>query len=153
VKPFQRILVPVDFSEPSSRTLQVAADLSRRYEAAVTLVHVYESPVIRVPEVSMFISQAQVDELLAKLRTTLATAQREAEAAGALQVSTQLLEGSAASEIRDFAQQGAFDLIVMGTHGRTGVDHLLMGSVAERVVRTAPCPVLTIRMPSPAKAG
>jgi nucleotide-binding universal stress UspA family protein len=57
------------------------------------------------------------------------------------------LQGWAAGEITQFAKEGGFDLIVMGTHGRSGLKHLLLGSVAERVVRTAPCPVLTVRKP------
>jgi nucleotide-binding universal stress UspA family protein len=64
-------------------------------------------------------------------------------------VETRLLQGYAPTEICNFADENAFDLIVMGTHGRRGVKHLLLGSVAERVVRTASCPVLTVRAPKP----
>jgi nucleotide-binding universal stress UspA family protein len=77
----------------------------------------------------------------------LAEQRRRAEFAGAPRVDTELLHGFAVSEIQHFAQQCNFDLIVMGTHGRRGLSHAFLGSVAERVLRLAPCPVLTVRSP------
>jgi glycine betaine transporter len=88
--------------------------------------------------------------MTAEFERLLRIAREQALQAGAANVETKLLQGFAAQEITKLARQGGFDLIVMGTHGRTGVSHLLIGSVAERVVRTAHCPVLTVR---PSKNG
>lgn len=148
MKPFQRILVPVDFSEHSAVAVQMAADLSRRYEASVTLVHVYEPLAYALPDGYLLFTEPQLNGLMEEFGKLLDAEKQRARAAGAVRVDAQLLQGFAAGEIRQLAEQGAFDLIVMGTHGRKGLSHALLGSVAERVVRTAPCPVLTVRAKS-----
>lgn len=145
MKPFQKILVATDFSPHSALALQLAADLSRRYDASVTLVHVYEPVVYAVPEGYQLFTEPQLEELFVALQKQLAEQKQAALAAGALRVETQLSKGFAASEICALAEQGRFDLIVLGTHGRKGLSHVVLGSVAERVLRTAPCPVLTVR--------
>jgi nucleotide-binding universal stress UspA family protein len=145
MKPFKRILVPVDFSPHSSEAIEAAADLARRYDGVLTLLNVWEGGVYYFPEGYVLYSPEQLRKVMTELGKHLEVSRREAEAAGAVHVETKQREGVAASEIVDFAREGDFDLIVMGTHGRTGVKHALMGSVAERVVRKAPCPVLTLR--------
>jgi nucleotide-binding universal stress UspA family protein len=95
-------------------------------------------------------SPPQLEEMRSVFEQRLAQATDAAETAGALRVESKLLTGPVANEITDFAEQGQFDLIVMGTHGRTGLRHLVLGSVAEKVVRTAPCAVLTVRVREPA---
>jgi nucleotide-binding universal stress UspA family protein len=80
------------------------------------------------------------------LARQLEEAKGEAQRAGATAVDTKLLQGAVAPEIVDYAKQGDYDLIVIGTHGHTGLKHALLGSVAERVVRLAPCPVLSLRV-------
>jgi nucleotide-binding universal stress UspA family protein len=147
VATFKKILVPVDFSEPSTRALDAAADLAKDYGAALTIVHVYEPLAIAVPEGYQLFTEDQLNRMFEELQRELAEQQRRAELAGAPRVDTELLHGFAVTEIQNFAQQCNFDLIVMGTHGRRGLSHAFLGSVAERVVRLAPCPVLTVRAP------
>jgi universal stress protein A len=144
MKQFQKILVPVDFSACSAEAVRFAADLSQRYTADVTLVNVFEPLVYMNPEGYPLYMPGQFEELQAQHKKALDKATREAEAAGALHVKAEQLEGSPTSEIIGFARAENFDLIVIGTHGRTGFKHALIGSVAERVVRNAPCPVLTV---------
>jgi universal stress protein A len=145
MKPFQKILVPVDFSEHSAEAVRVAADLARRFEAALTLVHVYDPLVYALPDGFTYMPQPAIDQLLQAFTDQLAQTKREALEAGATRVETQVLQGIVAGAIIERAERGAFDLIVMGTHGRTGMQHVLIGSTAERVVRLATCPVLTVK--------
>jgi universal stress protein A len=149
--PFTKILVPTDFSRHSAEAVAAAADLSRRYEASVTLAYVFEPVTYALPEGHVMQSPPQIEEMHAVFEERLVQAQAEATAAGALRVTAKLLTGPVAGEITDFAETESFDLIVMGTHGRTGLRHLVLGSVAEKVVRTAPCAVLTVRVREPAQ--
>jgi len=149
--PFHKILVPTDFSKYSTEAVQTAADLSRRYEASVTLAYVFEPVTYALPEGHVMQAPPQLDEMQAVFEQRLVQAVAEAKAAGALEVEGKLLTGPVAPELADYALRGGFDLIVMGTHGRTGLRHLVLGSVAEKVVRTAPCAVLTVRVREPAK--
>jgi nucleotide-binding universal stress UspA family protein len=147
MRPFKKILVPVDFSPHSDEAIRTVADLARRYEASVTLAHVYEVVAYALPEGYVLQTATQLADMLTEFSKLLAAAKAKAEAAGAPRVETIQLQGSPAWQIVDFATSKGFDLIVMGTHGRTGLKHALIGSVAERVVRLAPCPVLTVRAP------
>lgn len=149
MKPFRKILVPVDFSEHSERALRTAVMLARSYEAQLTIVHAHEPIALAVPQGYELIGEQQLQRLFDELQRSLAQQKQLAlaEAGSDLQVETQLLHGFAASEICYLAEQAGFDLIVMGTHGRRGLSHALLGSVAERVVRMAPCAVLTVRAP------
>jgi universal stress protein A len=147
--PFKKILVPTDFSRHSAEAVSAAADLSRRYEASVTLAYVFEPVTYALPEGHVMQSPPQVEEMRSVFEERLVQAEADARAAGALDVSAKLLTGPVAPEIADFAKVGGYDLIVMGTHGRTGLRHLMLGSVAEKVVRTAPCAVLTVRVREP----
>jgi universal stress protein A len=142
---FRKILVPLDLSEHSDLVLKTAVALSQTHEASLTLLYVYEPLALAVPEGYMVFSEAQLSQMFDALRRGLDKQKQAAEAAGALKVKALMLRGFADEEIRRFAEEGAFDLIVMGTHGRTGLSRVILGSVAERVVRTAPCPVLTVR--------
>ena len=145
MKPFQRILVPVDFSAYSGEAVRVAADLARRYDAALTLAHVYDPLVYALPDGYVLFTQPQLERLFEALEQQLAGAKAQALEAGAPRAETKLLQGFVAGQISEYAARGEFDLIVMGTHGRTGVKHLVLGSIAENVVRAAPCPVLTVK--------
>jgi universal stress protein A len=145
IRPFRKILVPVDFSELSALALQTAAALSREYEASLTLVYVYEPMAAAVPVGYLLFTEIQLNRMFDEFHRGLALQKQAAEAAGARRVETRLLHGFVASEIVAFVEEGAFDLIVMGTHGLRGLAHAWLGSVAERVVRLAPCPVLTVR--------
>ena len=144
---FRKILVATDFSPPADKAVLRAADLSRRYDAPLTLVYVYQ-PVTYggLPEGHVVYTPLQMGDLMAAFEQRLLAAKQVAEAAGAKSVQTKLLMGPTASEITDYAASQQFDLIVIGTHGRTGFRRFLLGSVAEKVVRTAPCPVLAVRL-------
>jgi nucleotide-binding universal stress UspA family protein len=145
--PFDRILVPTDFSPYSDEAIRYAADLSQRYGAPVTLCHVYHPVAYPLPEGFVLYSAEQLTGLLSEFRDLLAKAKVQAESVGALEVGTKLLQGVVFDEVVRFADDEGYDLIVMGTHGRTGLKHAFMGSVTEKVVRTARCPVLTVHAP------
>ena len=119
----------------------------------MTLVYVFEPVARALPNEHVLHSPLQMQELFNLFEQRLANAKSQALEAGAPRVQTRLLVGPAAPEIVELAAQGGFDLIVMGTRGRRGLSRLFMGSVAERVVRTAPCPVLTVHLPDPKQAG
>jgi nucleotide-binding universal stress UspA family protein len=147
---FEKILVPVDFSPTSAAAIRMAADLSRQSQAKLTLLHVFQPLAYVIPDGYLMQSAAEVNALNDSFENQLASAKKDAKSAGAIGVETKLLHGLPAMEIVRFAEAGKFDLIAMGTHGRTGLPHMLIGSVVERVLRHATCPVLTVRTP-PAK--
>jgi nucleotide-binding universal stress UspA family protein len=151
MKMFERILVPTDFSEYSANATRVALDLAQRYNSTITLVHVDDSLAFGFPEGYAAPADARKG-LQEETERQLAAARADALIARPAGVETRVLEGLPASVICELAGSG-FDLIVMGTHGRRGVARFLLGSVAEQVVRLAPCPVLTIRLPERAKAA
>jgi len=144
---FKNILVPVDFSAPSNAALRLASGLAARFQSSVTLLHVHELLPYGLPSDYEMYAPGLRQRVAAQIEEELVAARRRAEAAGAVNIETQAIEGYPAADIAKVAARGGFDLIVMGTHGRRGIQHALLGSVAERVVRTAPCPVLTVRAP------
>jgi len=145
---FTRILVPTDFSAQSDAALTTAKEVATRFGASLHLVHVLEDPYAvaaysadALGYVPPGIKEAWQREAEKHLDALLTPTERTR-----FKVTTAVLfSGSAAREIVEYAQSNHVDLIVMGTHGRGGFAHLLMGSVAERVVRTATCPVMTVR--------
>lgn len=139
-----RLLVPTDFSDCARHALDHAIEQARAFDAPVVIVHVYAPPMIYTPDGLMLLPLWNEPEHRASLQDTLATLAAEVRQRGVPEVSTQLLDGSAWQEITRTASASQCDLIVMGTHGRSGLKHMLLGSVAERVVRKAPCPVLTV---------
>jgi nucleotide-binding universal stress UspA family protein len=153
MKPFQKILVPVDFALHSAEAMRRAVDLAQHYSASLTLVYVYEPLDYVLPEGYALYTPDQVGRLMEDFRERLRASVRDVEAMGFSHIDSQVLTGPASVEIVDFAQDKGFDLIVMGTHGRKGLSHFLMGSVAERVLRTAHCPVLTVKAPEEAPAS
>jgi nucleotide-binding universal stress UspA family protein len=143
----QKILVPIDFSDQSWRVLQLAAELCRKHEAAVTLLHVWDHEPVAAPvDRALYERQALSSEALSHLTRKMEMARHDLLANGAMQVDTSFEHGRPEREIVRFASTGGFSLVVMGTHGRTGYSHVLLGSVAERVVRRARCPVLTVHL-------
>jgi universal stress protein A len=152
MKAFEKLLVPVDFSLHAEEAMRTAADLSSRYGASITLAYVYEPMQYVLPEGFLVYTPDQVNMLTAGFRERLARSEQHLVELGAASVQTELLQGPVAREIVDYATSGGFDLIVMGTHGRTGLKHMMMGSVAEKVLRLAPCPVLVVKLP-PGAAG
>ena len=139
----QQILCPVDFSEHSRHAVHHAVALAKWYRASVTLLHV-QSPVgvpAGPPEVlpTLVLTREQRQELLGSLRSMVAT-----EAGEAVLTEVDVAEGNPFREIVERARTMKSDLIVMGTHGASGFERLLLGSVTEKVLRKAPCPVLTV---------
>jgi len=141
--PIRTILHPTDFSEQSEYALRLACALARDHDARLILLHVAAPPVavyggdflIPAPEIPHDEEKEKLDQLGVPFP---------------LPVERRVVEGDAATEILRVAKETDADLIVMGTHGRTGLRRLLMGSVAELVVRRASCPVLTLKTPFPA---
>jgi nucleotide-binding universal stress UspA family protein len=101
-----------------------------------------------LPESAELFSPEQRTRLESEIQKALAALRLRAETAGADHVETALREGHPPAVIARFAEEGGFDLMVMGTHGRRGLSHAVLGSVVERVMRIAPCPVLTVRAPN-----
>ncbi len=136
----QTILHPTDFSERSGYAWQLACSLARDQGACLIVLHVMPVPLVQEKR----FYREEMTEELNRLRAPDAQ----------IRVQHRLEEGDAATEILRVAQETGCDLIVLGTHGRTGLGRLLMGSVAEQVVRSASCPVLTVRAPfSPSEAA
>lgn len=142
-----KILVPIDFSNYSKNALRYASNFAKRFDAKIYLVYVVE-PVIYPSDFSM----GQVTFPVADLEMNeKATAELEAlaksEIGAEIKVETIIKTGKPFVEINETAREEDIDLIIIATHGHTGMEHLLFGSTAEKVVRKAPCPVLSIREP------
>jgi len=141
--PIRTILHPTDFSVRSEPAFQLACALTRDYGARLVVLHVAVPPTVVYgegilppdPEILRREAQEQLDRLQAPQADVRAE--------------RRLVEGDPATEVLHVAQEIGANLIVMGTHGRTGLGRLLMGSVAEQVVRQAACPVLTVKTPYP----
>jgi universal stress protein A len=144
---FTRILVPSDFSAASDAALEYARIVAAKFGATVYLLHVIEAPFVTGPlgtEAYITDVPAVQQELFDDAKARLAH-RVTADDRTRFNVVTDTYGGTSARTIVDYANEHGIELIVMGTHGRSGMAHLLMGSVAERVIRTAPCPVLTVR--------
>jgi nucleotide-binding universal stress UspA family protein len=139
-----KILVPTDFSASGELASELAVELALATGASLTFLHVYDPMPYAFPPGTAFSSIVNADDALAGFRKLLEEYRRRAERAGAARVETLLLEGTAYMEIARIAEQQDYKLIVTGTDGRTGLDRMLLGSVAEKVVRKARCPVLTV---------
>jgi nucleotide-binding universal stress UspA family protein len=140
----RNILVATDFSEPSGVALAYGRDLARTYNARLHVMHVVEDVMLRYGgEVGVGLPDLQEDLVKAagrELESRLTDEDRkQLKARPVIDTGANI-----SAAICDYAKANAIDLIVTGTHGRGAVQHFLMGSVAERVVRTAPCPVLTV---------
>ena len=151
----QRILCPIDFSDSSRRALDHAVAMARWYKATITAMHVdtpieivgLPAPMVGVPAAWKFSDRA---ELLTSLQRFV-----EAESAPGISIETVVCEGPAVTGILEQAAATRADLIVMGTHGTSGFEHLVLGSVTEKVLRKARCPVLTVprALPDAVPAG
>ncbi len=142
--PFRSILCATDLSESSERALEMAAALARDGGGRLLVLHVAEPPpLVRRGELARVLQEPggyrrELEDWLRRFRP--------ADLEG--RIDYRIEEGTPAEEILHRAEEGPCDLIVVGTHGRTGLGRLLLGSVAEQVVRRAPCPVLTVRLPA-----
>ena len=145
---WKRICCPIDFSDASRAAMEVAADLARRFGAELVLLHAYPVPGYTFPDGSVVASPRMMQELADQAQKHLEEWRADAERlVGAPRVSAERAVGEPAAEIVSFASGRGVDLLVLGTHGRTGIEHALMGSIAERVVRRGHCPVLAVRPP------
>jgi universal stress protein A len=144
-----RILVPTDFSKHSQNALRYGAAFAEKFAAEVHLLHVVQDLALFIPDnvTGVPLVTPPVDQLLDAARQTLERRLQEAALPPGIKVRLEAREGSPFYEIIQYAKEIDVDLIVMGTHGHTGLVHVLLGSVAEKVVRKAPCPVLTVRDP------
>jgi len=142
---WKRILCPVDFSSASRDALQVAADLAKRFGGDVTLFHAYPLPGYTLPEGTVLPSSRMLQDLADQTDRLLEEWRKMALEFGAPSAASSKSVGDPAVEVLDLTRKGGFDLLVIGSHGRTGLAHALLGSVAERVVRKSAIPVLTIR--------
>ncbi len=150
--PIRKILVPTDFSTYAELAVEEALEVAEAFSASITLFHAYELPLPMSDGAYAFATAEALREIEGSAQTSLAAAKADLLRRWPGQsdaIGTTLALGSPASRIVEEAQTGGYDLIVMGTHGRTGLRHLLIGSVAERVVRTSSVPVLTV----PGKLG
>jgi len=145
------ILVPTDFSDPSGAALNHGRELARAFGASLHVLHVlddaemrgvvgagYIGPSPTLPRREQLVEQAVRD----RLNDLFDESDRHR-----LNVHVRAVTGTPVSEILRYAQEQKIDLMVMGTHGRTGIAHLILGSVAEHVLRKSPCPVLTVHGP------
>jgi universal stress protein A len=141
---FKKILCPIDFSEFTDEILEYALDITKKYGAELHLIHIipnlnyftpYES--FFTPENIIVVEKNMEDEVNKDFDAIIKKID--------IPVKKVIRTGAAFVEIIDYVKTESIDLIIMGTHGRTGLEHILIGSVAERVIRKAPCPVLTVR--------
>jgi nucleotide-binding universal stress UspA family protein len=144
MRDYRLILCPVDFSKPSERALATALDLAAQLKAAVRVLHVYQLPATVLPDVAADGLSDLTSVMESRLQEKLDALVKGIAQPG-VEISAGLAEGVPYVEIVRGAKALHADLIVIGTHGRTGLAHMMLGSVAERVVRTSDVPVLTVR--------
>jgi len=138
------ILVADDFSDNASKALDLAADLARRYGAALTILHVYTTPGIELP--TGFVPwEHELARVLRAVGEALERHQARALAAGAPHVRTEAIDGHPYEAIMNAVEAAPHDLLVMGYQGRSDLRRMLIGSVTEKVLRAAPCSILTVR--------
>jgi nucleotide-binding universal stress UspA family protein len=142
-QPIRHILVAHDFQDVSAVALDYALALAKPFGARVTVVHAYDISAIGAPEVLVLATDwiKQIAMMAQEALDKVVTAARET----GVSVEPQLREGAAWRQVEAVAKEQNVDLVVVGSHGRRGVSRALLGSVAEKVVRTAPCPVLVVR--------
>jgi nucleotide-binding universal stress UspA family protein len=143
----KRICVCSDFSAPAERAFDYALTFARQFGAELHVLHVIEDIIPTVPEPG--ISMLPTQEIMAGLRKGSEEAMTKLLASrdiADVNLKSVIREGVPFREVEAYARENDIQLVVVGTHGRTGLSHLLLGSVAERVVRSAPCPVLTVHL-------
>lgn len=149
MKSFDRILAPVDFSHCSRTALNYAISLAEQLGAELRVLHVCEVPALVSPDLVVTIpdqpTQTISDWVQSEAKAGMDEFMKEVVRPEGLKIDVKLASGDAPERIAKEAKEYAADLVVMGTHGRKGMAHLIMGSVAERTLRICPCPVLTIR--------
>ncbi len=145
--PPSKILVSTDFSEPARKALDYAVALAKTTGAEIVLLHAYELPIVGFPDGTFLATAEMANQIIMSAQNSLDALVAPLKEAG-VPVSLLLKNGDARETILESSKELGADLIVMGTHGRRGIARALIGSVTEAVVRTAECPVLTVRSPS-----
>ena len=147
---FKRILVPIDFSATSQKVLRHACRYAEHFNASLILMHV--NPTAFAAEFKHGLKRSENEELLAHFHAQLAKLHKDQKSISK-KVETVVASGSPFAEVCRVAADRKADLIMISTHGRTGLDHVMLGSTAERIVRHAPCPVLTFHQSLLEKRG
>ena len=143
----KKVLVPTDFSDGARQALKYGMSFAKEYGAELVLLHVVENLTVGYASDLFPVPMAEVlQEISGYAKSELAKLGDEARARG-LSVQEQVMQGKPSAEIIRFASEHEIDVIVLGTHGKGMLDQALFGSTTERVVRRAPCPVLTVRNP------
>lgn len=146
----RNILVPVDFSPSSKLAIEYALMFAERYSATVRILHSWEVPAYVRPDLTVWsgqLSSTLSDSVKLAAEQAMNEFVRNAQVADRKDVTTEIVEGQPYAMILSALETGTYDLVVMGTHGRTGLSHFVLGSVAEKVVRHSQQPVLTVRAP------
>ena len=141
-----KILVPVDFSDHSRRALETGAEFAKAFGATVHLLHCYQVPPVGVSPYGVVVPES-FDREVREAAARMANEWREKLDAAGIKSEVSLSAGFPALAISEAAKELGVDLIIMGTRGLAGFKHMVLGSVAERTLRTAPCPVLTVKDP------
>ncbi len=147
---WKKVCCPVDFSQTSESAMTYACELARRFGAELTLLHVRSVPGSSIPEGLLEPTDEVTHDIEGPSDRPLVSWKARAEGLGVGHVEVATSVGEPAQEIVDFARRSGADAIVIGTHGRTGLKHAVLGSVAEKVVRLAPCIVVSV---TPEAAG
>ena len=142
----RRILVPTDFSDNSNAAIRFAAELADKFGAEIVLLHVVQDLALVLPDAVMPtpVATPNLDDMIASAKAGIGNVVA-ALGLARLNPKSEVRVGAPATEIVAAAGDLKADLLCISTHGRTGLAHLLLGSVAEKIVRHAPCPVLTVR--------
>ena len=144
----QSILVPVDFSPSSRAALDHAMYLAGKFGSKVTVLHSWDLPGYLHPDLTVWsgdVSASLMEHARKDAEQCMVEFLDDAKLSDDERVSSRVVSGAPYSSVIAAIEEGGYDLVIMGTHGRTGVAHLVMGSVAEKVVRHCPCPVMTVR--------
>jgi nucleotide-binding universal stress UspA family protein len=147
MKAMRRILVPIDFSDYSRHALRYASEFVKTFEAKMYLVYVFE-PLYTGIEVEFMSGQADIENDIQRLALKELKKLIETEINHELETEILFKVGKPFVKINETASEHDIDLIIISTHGQTGIKHMLFGSTAEKVVRKAPCPVLSLREPT-----
>lgn len=147
----QSILVPVDYSECSRAALEFAVEIAGKFGANIDVVHVWDRPAYVSRDTKVVHGEVQhslIDLIRDNAAAEMSAFMAETAVPAGVEVKTRLLSGNPAATVLNELHTGKHELLVVGTHGRTGLSHLLLGSVAEKLVRLSPVPVLTVPRPT-----
>jgi universal stress protein A len=140
----KKVVVAVDFSEHSRKAVDMAVEVASSFGASIDLIHVFEMPIPPVTPYELVLPDNFITEARESVLRELETVKADIQGRG-VSVESHLGDAPAYVAINELAEQVGADLIVMGTRGNTGIKHVVLGSVAERTLRHAECPVLTVK--------